>query len=306
MTPGTPPRRVVVTGGAGFIGSSIVDRLIADGHKVAIIDDLSTGKREHLNLAASFHELDITTGPEPLRSVFDGASVVFHTAALARIARSIADPLRTHAVNVTGTLNVLKAAAEAGVGRVVFSSSSSVYGDQATLPLTEDMSPNPLNPYATQKLVGELYCRSFTRTFALPTVCLRYFNVYGPRQAMEGAYKLVIGVFLEQRDRGEPLTIDGDGNQTRDFTYISDVVSANVLAGFSQSVGQAESVNVGTGTETSVNRIADLIGGPRVHRAPRGFDERFKRADRSRAARLLGWSPRVTVEEGIHLLLPGS
>lgn len=295
--------RVAVTGGAGFIGSSLVDALVDLGHEVVVVDDLSTGKREHLNASATLHMLDISVGPDALSDAFAGTSVIYHTAALARIQRSLADPLRTHAVNVTGTLNVLEAARRAKTRRVVYSSSSSVYGDQPTLPLTEDMRPGPLNPYAVQKLVGELYCANYSKVFGLETVCLRYFNVYGPRQAMEGAYKLVIGVFLELRRRGEPLTIDGDGLQTRDFTHVSDVVRANELAGHSDRVGGGEPINIGTGIETSIRRIAELIGGPTVHRAPRGFDERFKRADPSRAERLLGWRPTVRIDEGIMGLL---
>jgi UDP-glucose 4-epimerase len=229
--------------------------------------------------------------------------VVFHTVALPRIARSIEDPLGTHATNVTGTLRVLKAAVDAGVRRVVYSSSSSVYGDQPTLPLTEDMPPNPLNPYACQKYMGEIYAQNFYRTFGLETVVLRYFNVYGPRQVMEGSYKLVIGIFMEQRQNGLPLTVHGDGKQTRDFTWVGDVARANALAGESPNVGQAEVINVGSGQETSVNRIAELIGGAVVHTEPRGFDERFKRAGIERAHTLLGWAPTVRIDDGVRRLL---
>jgi nucleoside-diphosphate-sugar epimerase len=228
---------------------------------------------------------------------------VFHPAALARVPRSIQQPLETHAANVTGTLNVLKSAVDAGVRRVVYSSSSSVYGDQPTLPLTEDMPPNPLNPYACQKYMGEIYCRNFHQVFGLETVCLRYFNVYGPRQVTEGAYRLVIGIFLDQRSRGETLTIHGDGLQTRDFTHVSDVVRANLLAAASDNTGAGEPINIGSGRDFSINRVAELIGGPTVHQAPRGNDERFKRASVERAAELLGWQPTVTLEEGIARLL---
>ena len=294
--------RAGVTGAAGFIGSQIQDALIERGDDVLALDDLSTGKPENLNSRARFLQLDLATASE-LAQALDGVDVFFHTAALARVPRSIQQPLETPAANVTGTLNLLKACVDAGVRRVEYSSSSSVYGDQPTLPLTEDMPANPLNPYACQKYMGEIYCRNFVQVYGLETVCLRYFNVYGPRQVMEGAYRLVIGIFMEQRERGEPLTIHGDGEQTRDFTHVSDVVLANLLAGASTKVGRGEPVNIGSGHEFSINRVAALIGGPTVHTAPRGNDERFKRAGIDRARELLGWEPTVQLEEGIAQLL---
>jgi nucleoside-diphosphate-sugar epimerase len=295
--------KVAVTGGAGFIGSNLVDALVERGDDVLVIDNLVSGKREYLNPAADLATLDITVDSDGLLSALRGRDVVFHTAALTRIQRTIDDPLNSHATNVTGTLRVLKAADDAGVRRVVYSSSSSVYGDQPVLPLTEDMVPNPLNPYACQKFMGELYARDFHRTFGLQTVCLRYFNVYGPRQVMEGAYRLVIGIFMDQRRNGEPLTIHGDGEQTRDFTWVGDVVRANILAAESDRVGAGEPINVGAGEEVTINHIAELFGGPVVHTPPRGFDERFKRASVERAREILGWQPTVTVDEGIRRLL---
>lgn len=294
--------RFGVTGIAGFIGSQIADALIERGEEVVGIDDLSTGHREYVNPRARLFELDLATSTQ-LREVLASVDVVFHTAALARVPRSIEQPLETHAANVTGTLNLLKSCVDAGVRRVVYSSSSSVYGDQPTLPLTEDMPPNPLNPYACQKYMGEIYCRNFVQVYGLETVCLRYFNVYGPRQVMEGAYRLVIGIFMDQRERGEPLTIHGDGEQTRDFTHVSDVVRANLLAAESPQVGRGEPVNVGSGREFSINQVAGLIGGPTVHTAPRGNDERFKRASVARAREVLGWEPTVNLEDGIAALL---
>ena len=295
--------KVAVVGGAGFIGSNLVDALVAQGDDVLVVDDLSTGYRRNLNPRAPLHEIDIATDSEELTSALHGREAVFLTAALARVPRSVEDPVGTHAVNVTGALRVFKAAVDAGVRRVVYSSSSSVYGDQPTLPLTEDMPPNPLNPYANQKLMGELYARNFARIYGLETVCLRYFNVYGPRQVTEGAYRLVIGIFMDQRARGEPLTIHGDGLQTRDFTWVGDVVRANMLAAQSDRVGQGEPINVGAGTEVSIARIAELVGGPIVHQPPRGFDERFKRAGIERARKLLDWTPTVQIEEGMRRLL---
>jgi len=295
--------KVAVTGGAGFIGSNLVDALLERGDDVLIVDNLATGKQANVNPAATLASIDLSVDSEALVSAFHGREVVFHTAALARIQRTIEDPVSSHNTNVTGTLRVLKAALDAGVRRVIYSSSSSVYGDQPTLPLTEDMPTNPLNPYACQKLMGEIYARDFRRTFGLETVCLRYFNVYGPRQVMEGAYRLVIGIFMDQARQGQPLTIHGDGEQTRDFTWVGDVVRANMLAATSDRVGAGEPINVGAGQEVSINRIAELIGGPVVHGAPRGFDERFKRASIDRARDLLGWEPTVQIEEGMRRLL---
>jgi nucleoside-diphosphate-sugar epimerase len=295
--------KVAVVGGAGFIGSNLVDQLVARGDDVVVVDNLATGYRHNLNPAAPLREVDISVDSEGLTSALHGREVVFLTAALARVPRSIEDPIGTHETNVTGVLRTLKAAVDAGVRRVVYSSSSSVYGDQPTLPLTEDMPPNPLNPYACQKLMGEIYARNFARIYGLETVCLRYFNVYGPRQVTEGAYRLVIGIFMDQRRLGKPLTIHGDGLQTRDFTWVGDVVRANVLAGDAAGVGQGEPINIGAGQEVSIKRIADLIGGPVEYQPPRGFDERFKRAGIERARELLGWEPQVQIDEGMRRLL---
>jgi UDP-N-acetylglucosamine/UDP-N-acetyl-alpha-D-glucosaminouronate 4-epimerase len=295
--------RAAVVGGAGFIGSNLVDSLVERGEDVLVVDNLSTGYRANLNPSAAFEDIDIAVDSERLASALHGREVVFLTAAMPRVPRSIEDPVGTHAVNVTGALRVFKAAVDAEVRRVVYSSSSSVYGDQPTLPLTEDMPPGPLNPYACQKLMSEIYARNFARIYGLQTVCLRYFNVYGPRQVTEGAYRLVIGIFMDQRRQGEPLTIHGDGEQTRDFTWVGDVVRANILAAESDRVGKGEAINVGAGSETSINRIAELIGGPVVHVAPRGFDERFKRASIERAREVLGWQPQVHIEEGMRRLM---
>lgn len=295
--------KAAVVGGAGFIGSNLVDALVARGEDVVVVDNLSTGYARNLNPAAPLHQIDIAVDSEQLTSALNGREVVFLTAAMARVPRSIEDPLGTHAVNVTGALRVLKAAVDAGVRRVVYSSSSSVYGDQPTLPLTEDMVPGPLNPYACQKLMGEIYARNFSHIYGLQTVCLRYFNVYGPRQVTEGTYRLVISIFMDQRRMGQPMTIHGDGEQTRDFTWVGDVVRANILAAESDRVGAGEPINVGAGAEVSVKRVAEFIGGPVVHVPPRGFDERFKRAGIERARELLGWQPEVHIEEGIRRVL---
>ncbi len=298
--------RCVVTGGCGFIGSHLVDGLIAEGHTVTVLDDLSTGKREYLNPAATLIEGSVTE-EGLVRSVTEGAQWVFHTAALARVPLSVDDPVGTHAVNANGTLNVLQAARENGVGRVVISSSSSVYGDQPTHIMQEDLVPGPLSPYGLQKLISEQYASMFAALFGLPVVSLRYFNVYGPRQSAEGAYALVIPQFLRQRDEGKPLTAYGDGRQTRSYVHVDDVVRANLLAaGADLPAGESSTLNIGSGEETSVNEIAALIGGEVEHIIPnpRGaFEELRKCADASRAKALIGWELRIPLSEGIKTVL---
>ncbi len=294
-------RTVLVTGGAGFIGSNLVDELLARGHRVRVIDNFANGSRKNLNPRAELIEADIRDG-EAIRGAFAGIDCVFHTAALPRIPLSIAQPVETHMTNVVGTLNVLIAARDAKVRRVIYSGSSSVYGDQATMPLVETMAPNPLNPYALQKYVGEQYARMFHRLFAMETLTLRYFNVYGPRMASEGAYVTVISAFMAARKRGEPLAIHGDGEQTRDFTHVSDIVAANILA-MDASVADGRAINVGAGRNVSVNRIAELIGGLRVQMEPRSGDMRNTLADTTEASHILGWHPRVSIEDGMRELL---
>jgi len=294
-------RTVLVTGGAGFIGSNLVDELVGRGLTVRVIDNFATGNRNNLNPRAELIEADIREG-EALRTAFDGIDCVFHAAALPRIPLSIAQPVETHMTNVVGTLNVLIAARDAKVRRVIYSGSSSVYGDQMVMPLVETMSPNPLNPYALQKYVGEQYTRMFHRLFALGTLTLRYFNVYGPRMASEGSYVTVISAFMAARRRGEPLQIHGDGEQTRDFTHVSDIVAANLLA-MDAPVADGRPINVGAGHNVSINRVAELIGGPRVRLGARTGDMRDTLADTTEASRTLGWCPRVSLEDGIRRLL---
>jgi nucleoside-diphosphate-sugar epimerase len=291
---------MVVTGGAGFIGSHLVDALIARGLRVRVVDNCTTGRREYLNPDAEFFLADIRNAGS-LPPVFAGADCVFHTAAMPRVMVSIERPVETHMTNVVGTLNVLVAARESGVRRVVYSGSSSVYGEQPTLPLTESMAPNPLNPYALQKLTGEQYARIFHRLFGLETLTLRYFNVYGPRMATEGAYVTVISVFIRQKRAGQPLTIHGDGTQTRDFTHVNDVVRANLLA-MDSTVADGRAINIGRGRNLSVNRIAELIGGPTVQLPPRPGDARHTLADLSQARKILGWEPELETEDAVRAL----
>ncbi len=292
----------VVTGGCGFIGSHLVDRLVELGHEVVVVDDLSTSEGRSVNPEATLIEGSVTD-LELLKAATEGADCVYHTAAWARVPRSIEDPVGTHAVNVNGTLNVLQAARENDVGRVVYSSSSSVYGDQDTHLMQEDMEPNPKSPYALHKYIGEQYGAMFARLFGMSVVSLRYFNVYGPGQTATGAYVLVIPRFLKLRDEGRPLTIYGDGEQTRSYTHVSDVVRANVLAASEElPVGENVVLNIGPNEETSVNEIAAMIGGEVEHIIPnpRGeFEELRKSSDCSRAKSMLGWEPRISLADGI-------
>ena len=290
-------KTALVTGGAGFIGSHLVDALLARGLTVRVIDNFSTGKRSHLNPGAELLERDIRDR-ESIEGALKGVDCVFHTAALPRVPLSIDKPVETHLTNVIGTLNVLTEARAEGVKKVIFSGSSSVYGDQPTLPLREDMPPNPLNPYALQKLTAEQYTRMFSRLFGLQTLTLRYFNVYGPRMADEGAYLTVITTFLRAAREGRPLTIQGDGEQTRDFTHVRDVVRANLLA-MECEIGDGRALNVGRGRNVSVNKIAALIGGRTVKCPPRPGDARHTLADLTQSSKILGWRPEVDVEDGI-------
>ncbi len=292
--------KVVVTGGAGFIGSNLVDALVAQNFDVYVIDDLSGGKKEFVNKEAKFFLADIRNIDE-IRPIISGASYVFHVAALPRVQYSIEHPLETDSVNVGGTRNVLIASSEAKVKKLIYSASCSAYGDQSKMPLQEDMMPMPKSPYGLQKYVGEVYCRTWTEVYGLKTVSLRYFNVYGPRNSAEGAYALVIAKFLQLKAEGKPLTITGDGEQTRDFTSVHDIVRANILAMKSDKVGNGEVINIGAGNSQSVNRIAELIGGDTVHIEAR-LEPRNALADNSLAKKLLDWKPKVTIEEGIEEL----
>jgi nucleoside-diphosphate-sugar epimerase len=294
-------RPVIVTGGAGFIGSHLVDVLVDAGARVRVIENFATAGRGHLNRDSELIEVDIRDGAA-IRPAFDGVDTVFHVAALPRIPLSIAKPVETHMTNVVGTLNVLVAARDARVRRVVFSSSSSVYGAQPTLPLVESMPPHPGSPYALQKYVGEQYTAMFHRLYGMQTLSLRYFAVYGSRMAQEGAYMLAISAFMRARREGRPLEIHGDGEQTRDFTHVSDVVRANLL-GADSEVADGRAINIGCGRNVSVNRIAAMIGGPTVRRDPRPGDMRDTLADNHEAARILGWHPQVSIEEGIAAIL---
>lgn len=289
--------KVIVTGGAGFIGSNLVKALLLRGDEVHVVDTLVASKRERVPEGVTLHEVDIRD-TEALKPLCVGVRSIFHLAALPRVQFSIENPVETHDVNITGTLSVLEAARASGGGRVVYSASSSAYGDQTILPLVESMAALPKSPYGLQKYVGELICRLWSEVYGLPTVSLRYFNVYGPGLDPDGPYALVIGKFITQRKKGEPLTITGDGEQTRDFTHVRDVVRANILAAESAHVGKGEVLNIGAGRNVSIKRLAELMGGP-VEFVEARLEPKHTQADTSLAKQLIGWEPTILFEDGI-------
>lgn len=296
----------LVTGGAGFIGSHLVDALVGEGQRVRVVDNFSTGKRENLAQsrdAIELFECSITDRPA-LAGAMQGVDYVFHLAALASVPRSVDDPLACHEHNVTGTLNVLLAARDVGVRRVVYAGSSSAYGDVDSDFKAEDMLPNVLSPYAAAKLSGEHYCQAFTNVFGLETVTVRYFNVFGPRQDPLSTYAAVIPKFVTAMLRGEPPRVEGDGLQTRDFTYIDNVVHGTLLA--CRTPGVAGQVfNIACGSRISLLAMIDLLNGLLGESiapdfvAPRPGDVRHSRAAIGKAQRLLAYEPVVSFEEGL-------
>jgi UDP-glucose 4-epimerase len=296
----------LVTGGAGFIGSHLVDALVAAGWRTRVLDDFSSGREE--NLVASGPAVELVRGslcdPELLAGALRGVEVVFHQGAVPSVPRSVAEPLRTHEVNASGTLRVLEAARHAGVRRVVYAASSSAYGDTPVLPKVETLPANPRSPYALQKWTGETYCKLYTELYGLETVALRYFNVFGPRQNPESQYAAVVPRFIVACLRGEAPVVYGDGEQTRDFTFVEDAVRANLLAAeASGAAGQV--VNVAGGRRVSLNELLREIGAlcgvslRARHEPPRAGDVRDSLADLGRAGRLLGYEPRITLREGL-------
>lgn len=303
--------RYVVTGGAGFIGSALVRGLLAEGaSRVAVIDNLLTGREENLEEVRErieFHRADIRCWEE-IAPLVRGAEVVFHLAAIPSVPRSISEPVLTHEVNVDGTFQVLRACREGGVWRVVYAASSSAYGDTETLPKVETMAPRPRSPYAVQKLAGEYYAAVFHACLGLETVSLRYFNVYGPRQDPSSPYSGVISVFMKALIERRPPTIFGDGEQSRDFTYVEDVVALTLKAARAPGVG-GKVYNAGNGRRYSLNQVWTLlerIEGVRLpprYGPPRPGDVRHSQADTAAAARELGHTPRFTLEEGLRRTL---
>jgi nucleoside-diphosphate-sugar epimerase len=296
----------LVTGGAGFIGSNVVTELIHRGHRVRVLDNFSTGRRE--NLAQVRDRIDLIEGdlrdPAAVRRAVTDVRYVLHLGALPSVPLSMEDPLSTNAVNVTGTLNLLQAAEEAGVERLVFSSSCAVYGDSPVLPKTESMIPAPKSPYAASKLAGEHYCQAFSEAFGLETVSLRYFNVFGPRQDPTSQYAAVIPNFVTALLRGERPTIFGDGKQSRDFVYVANVVEANLLAAEAPAAA-GRVLNIAAGRRYTlldlVDVLNDLLGtdiAP-VHGPPRPGDVRHSVADITAAREVLGYEPQVSFREGL-------
>jgi UDP-glucose 4-epimerase len=299
---------VLVTGGAGFIGSHLVRALLERGDEVRVLDNFSTGNRA--NLQGLEGEVEVIEGElrsyERVHRAVRGCELVFHQGALPSVPRSLQDPLTTTAVNVEGTLNVLLAARDEGVRRVVFASSSSVYGNQDSLPLSEQARPDPISPYGVAKLAAERFCVSFSRVYPLETVALRYFNVFGPRQDPRSEYAAVVPRFISEAAAGRPVPIYGDGEQRRDFTYVANVVEANLLAAEAPD-GNGAVLNIATGQSVSVNELAEAVARTlgrtveRRHLPPRPGEVRASWADVSAARALLGWRPRVGLEEGLRL-----
>ena len=292
--------KYVITGGAGFIGSNLVERLVKEGSKVHVIDNFSFGKPENCNKKAHYYNIDLSqkSNFNQVKEVCKNADSVFHLACIARVQPSIKNPVEYEMNNTISTVNILKASVESNVRRFIYSSSSSVYGNQTNLPLKEDFKTNPLSPYGAQKLYGEILCKTFSKVYGLETVSLRYFNVYGEKQNIDGAYALVIGIFLNQRFNEKSLTVRGDGSQRRDFTYVGDVVRANILASRSEHVGSGEIINIGNGNNKSINEIASYVGGKIKYIEP--VLEPFETlADNLKAKKLLNWEPKQDVKSWI-------
>lgn len=294
--------KFLVTGGAGFIGTNLVKEFLAQGHEVVVFDNYAAGRKpERVLPGANYIEGDIRNFGI-LSQACKGIDGICHLAALPRVTYSVEHPVETNEVNISGTLNVLLAARDNKVKRVIFASSSSVYGNQDKYPVKEDFISLPVSPYALHKFAGEHYCRLFSDLYGVETVSLRYFNVYGPYFDPDGPYALVVGKFLKQKKEGRPMTVCGDGEYFRDYTHVSDVVRANILAMNSRQVGKGEIFNVGNGNPHSVNEIVKLIGGEFVFVPPRPGDVRITHADIAKAKEILGWEPKINLEEGIKRL----
>ncbi len=297
--------KVLVTGGAGFIGSHLVEALLEQGDRVTVIDNLSTGRMENLQALPGwekidFHDLDIADH-RAIAPLFAGVERVFHIAALADIVPSIQQPLAYHRSNVDGTVSVLEAARAAGVQKLVYAASSSCYGIPDIYPTPETAPARPQYPYALTKYVGERYVLHWGKVYGLPVLSLRFFNVYGPRSRTSGTYGAVFGIFLAQKLAGELFTVVGDGTQTRDFTFVTDVVAACLAAADSDIKGEV--LNVASGKPVSVNRLVELLGGEVTHIPKRPGEPDRTHADISKIRRLLGWEPEISIEGGVKILL---
>jgi UDP-glucose 4-epimerase len=302
--------RYLVTGGAGFIGSHLVEALVARGERVRVLDDLSSGRRENLSTVLGDVELLIgdVADPEVVDQAMDRCEIVFHLAAIASVQASIENPRRSHRVIVDGTLNVLEAARRACVRRAVFASSAAIYGDHTALPLREELPPRPLSPYAASKVTGEMYCTAFHASYGLPTVALRFFNVYGPRQDPTSPYSGVISIFVSHMRRGAAPVIYGDGKQTRDFVYVEDVVRAMLLS-CEREAAIGEVFNLASATQTSILQLTTMLNEvlgtdiPPQFGPARTGEARFSEGNVRRAREALGWEAAIPIREGLTRLL---
>jgi UDP-glucose 4-epimerase len=303
-------RRAVVTGGAGFIGSHITERLVERGWHVVVIDDLSTGKIENIQRLISNRKIDFVEGSiadiQLLKTKFSDIEYIFHQAAYISVAGSIANPILSHEINVSGTLNVLVAARENRVKKVIFASSSAIYGDSSAIYKKEDLVPNPKSPYAVNKLAAEYYCRVFEHVYNLPTICLRYFNVYGPRQNSDSEYSAVIPKFINSIETGKSYVIYGDGNQTRDFVFVKDVADANIFLAESEATGI---FNVGTSKSISINHLSQTLltlmnrdDIKPIYEKERSGDIRNSLADISKI-REMGYLPKYKLQDGLREII---
>jgi len=301
----------LVTGGAGFVGSNLVEALVKQGERVKVLDNFATGKKQ--NIDPFLDDIELVEGdlrnPDDVRKAMEGVDFVLHQGALPSVPKSVADPVGSNESNITGTLNVLIAARDEGVKRVVYAASSSAYGDTPTLPKEETMRSAPLSPYGIQKYVGELYCRNFYELYGLETVSLRYFNVFGPRQDPTSQYAAVIPKFISALAGGKPPTVYGDGEQSRDFTYVENVVRANLLAAGVEGVA-GEMMNFACGKRTTLNELLEQIQGilqtdiKPVYTDPRPGDVKHSVADIRKSQKLLGYTPHVSLEEGLRRTIP--
>lgn len=298
-------KKAVVTGGAGFIGSHLVDLLLENGFAVTVLDNMSTGRPENLSHQSGNDNLEVVVqdiaDSAAISGYFAGADYVFHLAALADIVPSIQNPVEYHHSNVNGTLGVLQAAKEAGIKKLVYAASSSCYGIPDSYPTPESAEIRPQYPYALTKNVGEQYVMHWEQVYDLPAVSCRFFNVYGPRSRTSGTYGAVFGVFLKQKIEGKPFTVVGDGEQTRDFTFVTDICSALLAAAESELSG--EIINVGTGNPQSINKLVSLLGGEVTYIPKRPGEPDCTCADITKIRRLLGWEPRVSFEDGVKIML---
>jgi len=291
--------KVLVTGGTGFIGSNLVNKLVELDYQVEVIDN-NLSDAGKINKKANYHQYDLSdvNNLNQVSRILNSVDSVFHLAAKARVQPSIDDPVGYELNNTLSTVNILKACVDSDVRRFVYSSSSSVYGDNDNMPLKENFKPNPLSPYGAQKYYGEILCNTFAEVYDIETVSLRYFNVYGEGQNIGGAYSLVIGIFFDQMLSGKPLTIRGDGTQKRDFTYVGDVVNANILASESHMVGSGEVLNIGNGDNRTINQIASLFDVKKEYIEP-VLEPKETLADIKLAKDLLNWEPTTSVDSWI-------